>query len=60
MEMQAHLGTQQGTQTLALFFQDFPYMHFHWMVMSSKIYFIFQVSESCLMTENLILKKNLI
>ena len=29
------------------------------MVMSSKINFIFQVSESCLMTENLILKKKL-
>ena len=35
-------------------------MHFHWMVMSSKINFIFEVSESCLMIENLILKKQLI
>ena len=52
MEMQAHLGTLQGTQPLALFFQDFLYMHFYWMVMTSKINFIFQVSESCLMIEN--------
>ena len=57
MEMPAHLGTLQGTQTLALFFQDFPYMHFYWMVMTSKINFIFQVSESCLMIEKLILNK---
>ena len=56
--MPAYLGTQQGTQTLALVFQDFPYMHFHWMAISSKLNFIFEVSESCLMIENLILKKN--
>ena len=59
MEMPAHLGTQKGTQTLALFFQDFPYMHFYWMVMTSKINFIFQVIEPCFMIENLILKKKL-
>ena len=35
-------------------------MHFFWMVMTSEINFIFQVSESCLMIENLILKKKLI
>ena len=35
-------------------------MHFYWMVMTSKINFIFQVSESFLMIENLILKKKLI
>ena len=57
--MPAHLGTQQGTQTLALFFQDFPYMHFHSMAISSKINFIFEVSDSCLMIENLSLKKKL-
>ena len=60
MEMPAQLGTQQGTQTLALFSQDFPYMHFYWMVMTSKINFIFQVSESYLIIENSILKKKLI
>ena len=32
-------------------------MHFCWMVITSKINFISQVSESCLMIENLILKK---
>ena len=60
MEMPAHLGTQQGTLTLALLFQVIPYMHFYWMVITTKINFIFQVSESFLMIENLILKKNLI
>ena len=60
--MPAHLGTQQGTQTfqVGIVFQDFPYMHFHWMAISSKINFIFEVSESYLMIENLILKKKLI
>ena len=54
----AHLGTQQGTQTLTLFFQDLPYMHYNWMAISSKINFIFEVSDSCLiMIENLILKR---
>ena len=35
-------------------------MHFHSMVMSSKINFIYEVSESSLTIENLILKKKLI
>ena len=35
-------------------------MHFHWMAISSKINFIFEVLESCLTIENLILKKKLI
>ena len=32
-------------------------MHFYWMAISSNINFIFEVSESCLIIENLILKK---
>ena len=44
---------------IGIVFQDFPYMHFHWMAISSRINFIFVVSECSLTIENLILKKKL-